>query len=119
MIRAILADYLRSPSSYGGNVWGYARNQAWHAWGIGGLGTLALQPWLGPWAAAVLIAGYALAIELPQILRDDAELWDSVEDAAHVAGAALAVAGAWEAGLVQLAFYASGILRRRAERDAG
>ena len=51
-------------------------------------------------------------------LRDDAELWDSVEDTAHVAGAALAVAGAWEAGLVQAIFYGSGILRRRAERDA-
>ena len=28
-------------------------------------------------------------------------------------------AGAWEAGLVQAIFYGSGILRRRAERDAG
>ena len=119
MLRALAADYLRSPSSYRGNVWGYARNQFWHAWGIGGLGTLALMPLLGPGAGLVLIGLYALAIELPQILRDDAELWDSVEDTAHVAGAALAVAGAWEAGLVRAIFYGSGILRRRAERDAG
>ena len=107
-------EYARSPSSYRGNVWGHIRNQMWHGWGIGFFGTLTAALVFPPYAVTTLIiATYVILIEYPQWKNHDAEVWDCVEDTAHVLACSFAAAGAWEAGVIQLMFVMSGALQRR------
>lgn len=116
MIRTLIRKHWRRPSSYVADPWGYAKNQIGHGWLIGAGSAWLLSPTLGHGTVPIVVVAYAVLIELPQLRRFGAQVWDSVEDWAHVAACALAVTAAWEAGAVQLAFLMSGILRRVEER---
>lgn len=101
-----LRDYLRTPSAFDGQPWGYALNQVGHCC----LGMCI--GWLsgGQIVAAILI--YALLIEVPQHLRWQGALSDGLEDTAHVTAGALAGAYGWPAIIVSWLIICSGIALR-------
>lgn len=116
---AFMRSLLRSPSSYAGQPWAYARNQAGH----GAIGALfvALFGWQVIPGAMVAYAVW----EFVQWKRYEAEAFDGFDDAANVLACAVAAAAlpdwalaggimaAWALGL------ASGWLRRISEQGQG
>lgn len=99
----------RTPSDFAGRPCGYALNQLGHGYLIGGLPAAI---W-GPAALGPLILGYLALVELPQLVFWRGRLGDGLEDAAHVATVAVAVAhGVWPALAAHGLFVAAGTVAR-------
>lgn len=99
----------RTPSDFKGAPWEYALNQLGHGYLIGGLPVLI---W-GPDALLPLILVYLAVVELPQIVLWQGQIADGLEDAAHVATVAVAVAyGVWPALGAHVLFVAAGTVAR-------
>lgn len=108
MIRWLL-NLWRTPSAFKGSPWPYALNQLGHGYVIGGL-PAAL--W-GPPALVPLLMVYLAVVELPQLLFWRGELADGIEDTAHVATVAVAIAyGVWPALAAHALFVAAGTVAR-------
>jgi hypothetical protein len=108
MIRWILRLW-HTPSSFPGKPWGYALNQLGHGYVIGGLPAAI---W-GPSALLPLILGYIAIVELPQFLFWGGDPADGLEDSAHVATVAVAIAhGLWPALAAHALFVAAGVAAR-------
>ncbi len=107
-----LTGLLKSPSSFQGDPWGYLRNQVGHAYLVGGLPVLLGVPLI------LVLLGYAIW-EAVQYLRYNAELYDNLEDIAHVALIGFAT-HFWlpEFGIVQALFLGAGFFYRASERGA-
>lgn len=109
MIYWFLYQLWRTPSDFEGRPWAYALNQLGHGYLIGGLPTAL---W-GPAALLPVIIFYLIIVELPQLLLWNGELADGIEDAAHVATVAVAVAyGVWPALVAHALFVAAGLVAR-------
>lgn len=99
----------RTPSDFAGEPWKYAINQLGHGYLIGGLPVLIL----GPAALAPLILVYLALVELPQLVLWRGKLADGLEDTAHVATVAVAIAhGLWPALAAHALFVAAGTVAR-------
>jgi len=108
MIRWILTLW-RTPSDFAGRPWAYALNQLGHGYIIGGI-SAAL--W-GPPALLPLIVAYVVIVEFPQFAFWDGKLADGIEDTAHVATVAVAIAfGVWPALIAHALFVAAGVVAR-------
>lgn len=104
-----LLDLWRTPEGFRGKPLGYALNQMGHGYLIGGLPTAI---W-GPVALVPLVIGYLAIVELPQFLLWGGELADGIEDTAHVATVAIAIAyGVWPALVAHALFVAAGSVAR-------
>lgn len=79
----MIADFLRSPSSFFDDPTGFARNQAGHA----GIGMIAVWA-LGPWSLGLVAVLYA-AWEAIQWRRYGGDDWDCAQDWAFVVTGAL------------------------------
>ena len=104
-----LARLWRTPSDFEGAPWEYAINQLGHGYLIGGLPAAI---W-GPEALLPLILVYLALVELPQLVLWRGQVADGIEDAAHVATVAVAVAyGLWPALAAHGLFVAAGTVAR-------
>ena len=108
MIRWLL-NLWRTPSAFKGAPRAYALNQLGHGYVLGGVPAVL---W-GPSALLPLILGYLAIVELPQLVFWGGELADGIEDTAHVATVAVAVAyGVWPALAAHALFIAAGTVAR-------
>jgi hypothetical protein len=99
----------RTPSDFEGSPLEYALNQIGHGYLIGGVPALI---W-GPAALLPLVLVYLAVVELPQLVFWRGRVADGLEDAAHVATVAVAVAyGAWPALAAHALFVAAGTVAR-------
>ena len=106
---AWLLEQWQTPSDFKGSPLGYALNQLGHGYLIGGIPALI---W-GPEALLPLILVYLAVVELPQIVFWRGQIADGLEDAAHVATVAVAVAyGVWPALGAHVLFVAAGTVGR-------
>ena len=104
-----LARLWRTPSDFEGSPLEYAINQLGHGYLIGGLPAAI---W-GPEALVPQILGYLAVVELPQLVFWRGRVADGLEDAAHVATVAVAVAyGLWPALAAHGLFVAAGTVAR-------
>lgn len=102
-----------TPSDFLGDAGGYAMNQIGHGYAIGGT---AAWFW-GPPVLVPLVILYLAIVELPQLLLWGGDLADGIEDTAHVATVAVAVAyGIWPGLLAHLLFVIAGALARLERR---
>lgn len=98
-----------TPSAYRTRPWSYALNQVGHGYVIGGLPAFL---W-GPDVLLPLVILYALIVELPQVLFWRGQIADGIEDTAHVATVAVALAfGLWPALIAHALFVAAGMAAR-------
>lgn len=96
---------LKTPSSFEGQPWAFARNQIGHGYILGGGLTLLLSL---PAAMAIY-----LAIEAVQVVFFESELWDSVEDYAFFLAIAFAAAfNFWPLLVIHSLFLIAGTCRR-------
>ena len=108
MIRWLL-NLWRTPSAFKEKPWSYALNQLGHGYVIGGLPAMI---W-GPPALLPLVLIYVAIVELPQLVFWKGELSDGIEDTAHVAIVAVAVAhGVWPVLAAHALFVAAGTVAR-------
>lgn len=100
-----LLQLLKTPSSFEGEPWKYARNQIGHGYILGGGLTLLFSL---PAALAIYFA-----IEAIQLMFFGSELWDSVEDYAFFLTIALAASFSfWPLLVVHSMFLIAGVCRR-------
>jgi hypothetical protein len=98
-----------SPSAFTGKARGYALNQLGHGYIIGGIPATI---W-GPAAILPLVVAYLVVVELPQLALWDGQIADGLEDTAHVATVAVAIAyGIWPALAAHALFVAAGTVAR-------
>lgn len=96
-----IIDYLKTPSSYRGNPYGYAFNQMGHV--VIGAGLATWSPWL--------VLAYIAIIEIPQLVIWDGEMSDALEDTTYV------LAGALGFFLISACFLLVGAVQRYEERN--
>lgn len=97
------------PSAFKGDARGYVLNQLGHGYIIGGIPALL---W-GSAAVLPVVVAYLVIVEVPQAVLWDGAIGDGIEDAAHVATVAVAVAyGVWPALAAHALFIAAGMVAR-------